>query len=280
MEHASARIERILETKVALMTELDGGMIGTVYQVDLVSGRTIVAKTGETPLVVEAQMLQYLDNHSFPVPTVIYGSDDLLLLSFIDGDSQVTPAVARDAAEKLIALHDNTARGFGFPFDTLSGPVRQPNPWTDQWATFYATHRVQRMCDRCLETKAINDALAKRVTGVVDRMDQLVIEPPRPALIHGDVWTTNLLTDGERIRAFLDPACYYAHPEIELAYIDWTETFGQPFFDRYDESRGIKSGFFETRRFVYRVYPLLVHVLLFGPPYDTELAETIDRIDE
>lgn len=279
MENVSGRIEHILGTQVVSIAELDGGMIGTVHRVDLVSGRTIVAKTGETPLSIEARMLQYLDDHGLLVPTVLHGSDDLLLLSFIDGDSQVTPAVARDAADTLATLHDNTARGYGFPFDTLSGPVRQPNPWTDQWATFYADHRVQRVRDRCLETGAIDDALAERVTDVVNRMEQLVVEPPRPSLIHGDVWTTNLLTDGERIRAFLDPACYYAHPEIELAYIDWTETFGQPFFDRYDELRGIQSGFFETRRFVYRMYPLLVHVLLFGAPYDTELAETIDRID-
>lgn len=278
MADETTRIERALGTRVVSMSELDGGMVGTVHRVELATGRTIAAKTGETPLSIEAQMLRFLDDRGLPVPTVLYDSDDLLLLSFVEGESRITPAVERDAAEKLASLHDESAEGFGFPFDTLSGPEKQPNPWTDRWAEFYADHRVRRMRDRCLESGAIDEGLAERIADAADRMRDLLVEPARPALIHGDVWETNLLTDGTRVCAFLDPACYYAHPEVELAYVDWTETFGRPFFDRYDELRGIDPGFFETRRFAYRVYPLLEHVLLFGPPYDAELAETIDRV--
>ncbi len=62
-------------------------------------------------------------------------------------------------------------------------------------------------------------------------------EPDEPALIHGDVWTTNVLAQDDRITGFLDPAIYYADPEIELAFITLFNTFGQPFFQRYHELR-------------------------------------------
>ncbi|MDR5672628.1 fructosamine kinase family protein [Halalkaliarchaeum sp. AArc-GB] len=125
---------------------------------------------------------------------------------------------------------------------------------------------------------AIDDALANRVEAAVDVAAAAIDRPVDPGLIHGDVWRTNLLASDGQLVAFLDPACYYADPEIELAYADWTGAFGEAFFDRYDEVRGIDPGFFERRRFVYRLYPLLVHVHLFGGSYESELVETLQRI--
>lgn len=272
---AWTRVEQVLGTGVRGATELDGGMIGTVRRLALDDGRTVVAKTGETPLSVEARMLRYLDARGLSVPGVLYADDDLLVLTHVEGESEITPAVERDAAEHLAALHDATAEGFGFPFDTLTGTVRQPNPWTDRWSEFYAEQRLEHVRQRCLDAGALDADLDRRLTAAIDRLDELLVEPAAPALIHGDVWETNLLTDGERVVAFLDPACYYAHPEIELAYVDWTDTFGDPFFERYRTLRGIEDGFFGTRRYAYRLYPLLVHLLLFGSPYDVELRETL-----
>lgn len=273
------RIEAVVNARVCSRTELDGGMIGTVHRVTLDDGRTVVAKTGQTPLGVEGRMLRYLDAHGLPVPGVIHASESLLLLSYVEGETRITPAVERDAAEKLAALHATTAEAFGFPFDTLTGTVPQPNPWTDRWIRFYRDHRLQPVRERCLDADVLDPDLDERLAVALDRLPERLVEPPAPALLHGDVWENNLLTDGQRVTAFLDPACYYGHPEVELAYVDWTDTFGEPFFDRYDEQREIADGFFTERRFLYRLYPLLVHLLLFGPPYDEELAETLDRVD-
>ncbi|NTV46695.1 MAG: fructosamine kinase, partial [Chlorobiales bacterium] len=70
-----------------------------------------------------------------------------------------------------------------------------------------------------------------------------------------------------KIAAFIDPAIYYAHPEIELAFITLFSTFGRHFFDAYNERSGIRRGFFEERRDIYNLYPLLVHTRLFGGHY-------------
>ena len=75
-----------------------------------------------------------------------------------------------------------------------------------------------------------------------------------------------LAKDGE-ITAFLDPAIYHADPEIELAYISLFNSFGGAFFGRYAEIRPIDEGFFEGRRHLYSLYPLLAHVYYFGGGY-------------
>lgn len=270
-------IERVTGTAISRVEPLDGGQIGTVERVRLADGQSVVAKTGETPLSVEARMLEYLHDRGLPVPEVRHATDDLLVLPFVSGGGTVTPAVERDAATRLAALHARSADAFGFPFDTLSGPIEQPNPWTDSWAVFYRERRLRPLIDRLSAADAVDPSLVADFEAAVDSIDALVTEPSRPALLHGDVWRGNVRTDGERITAFLDPACYYGHPEIELAYVDWTDAFGEAFFETYAERAGIEPGFFERRRYAYRLYPLAIHAVLFGDPYPRKLADAIRR---
>ena len=273
------RVAAALGARPVDLAELDGGMIGSVHCVELEDGRTVAAKTGDTPLETEAFMLRYLASESdLPVPAVLYVDDELLVLEFVAGESSFSPAAERDAADRLARLHGVTAGAFGFPRDTLTGPVRQPNPWTESWPAFFGEHRLRRVADLTVEDGSISESLRERVEGVVSDLDSLVTDPDAPALIHGDVWTTNVLARDGEVRAFLDPACYYAHPEVELAYVDWTDTFGEAFFGRYRVLRCIESGFFDRRRFVYRLYPLLVHTYLFGGAYPRALDETLERL--
>ncbi|MFT4892154.1 MAG: fructosamine-3-kinase [Halobacteriales archaeon] len=273
------RVERALGTPVSAVESLGGGMIGDAYRVDLADGRRRVAKVGDTPLTVEDFMLRYLAEHSdLPVPTVHHASDDLLVLEYVEGTSEITPAVERDLADHLARLHDVTAPAVGFPRDTLDGPLEQPNPWTVSWIDFYREHRLERAAEGAREHGPLTGALAERLAALSTDLDGLLREPDRPALIHGDVWRTNVLARDGRVVAFLDPATYYAHPEIELSYVDWTDTGGDPFFDRYRDRRRIADGFFETRRDVYVLHPLLVHVRLFGEEYLEDLDRALERL--
>ena len=117
----------------------------------------------------------------------------------------------------------------------------------------------------------------RRIERFADNLDEWLIEPARPSLIHGDIWSTNVLASDNRITGFIDPAIYYGHPEIELAFITLFNTFGDPFFQRYDERNGIAPGFFDTRRDIYNVYPLLVHVRLFGGGYWSGIEQVLSR---
>jgi fructosamine-3-kinase len=280
-ESLAEHVEQALGKAALEVIELDGGMIGSVYRIDLDGGETVVAKTSEHSLTTEGRMLGYLAAESdLPVPSVEYVDQDLLVLERVAGESTITPAVERDAATHLASLHEVEGPACGFPFDTLTGPVHQPNPWTDSWVEFYRRHRVETVVGLARAEGTLSESLASRIGHASEDFDALLDEPDHPALLHGDVWQTNLLTDGERITAFLDPACSYGHPEIELTYADWTETFGDLFFEAYQTERGVDldDGFWDRRRLVYRLYPLLVHTHLFGGAYRGELEETVDRI--
>jgi fructosamine-3-kinase len=116
-----------------------------------------------------------------------------------------------------------------------------------------------------------------RVERLAGRVEALIGEAEGPSLVHGDVWSGNVLAREGRVEAFLDPAIYHADPEIELSYVAWTGTFGERFFRRYGELRPILDGFFEERRHLYALYPLLVHAYYFGGRYVGRVDETLRR---
>ena len=250
---------------------MGGGCISEIYHVRLKGGGSIVAKVdegGNSSLPVEAFMLTYLTEHSqLPVPAVIQVTDRLLLLEYLLGESFFNPEAERHAAVLLAGLHSITSDTSGFHQDTLIGGLRQPNSPTRSWIDFFREQRLLYMAQEAMKAGRLPAILLRRVENLCDRLENYLFEPAQPSLIHGDVWTTNILASGGRITGFLDPAIYFAHDEIELAFTTLFHTFGPDFFDEYQQHRPLAPGFFEERRDIYNLYPLLVHVRLFGGSY-------------
>ncbi len=119
--------------------------------------------------------------------------------------------------------------------------------------------------------------LMGRLEALAGRLERWLEEPEHPSLIHGDVWTGNVLCRRGRVAGFVDPAIYYAHAEIELAFSTLFGTFSGTFFARYGEIRPLRPGFFEERLDLYNLYPLLVHVRLFGGSYAASVERTLKR---
>jgi len=120
--------------------------------------------------------------------------------------------------------------------------------------------------------------LLSRLELLADRLDDYLIEPPFPSLLHGDLWGGNVLVSGGRVAGFVDPAIYYGHPEIELAFTTMFGTFGRAFFDAYGALRPLEPGFHEIRCALYNLYPTLVHVRLFGAGYLARIERTLAKL--
>lgn len=275
------RIRAVTERTPQRLEPLSGGMIGTVYRVRFAQGDDLVAKVSndEDPtLHIEAKMLCYLqEQSSLPVPLVVHSAPDLLLMTYIPNQGSISQQVEQDAAHHIAALHALHADQFGLSFDTLIGPLHQPNPLYAKWIPFFRDQRLLYMANVAHESGHLPTALLQRIDRLLPKLDDLLVEAERPSLIHGDLWTGNVVVREERIAGFVDPAIYYAHPEIELAFSTLFGTFGTDFFAAYTELRPIEAGFFEVRRDIYNLYPLLVHVRLFGASYVSRVEMILER---
>ena len=118
----------------------------------------------------------------------------------------------------------------------------------------------------------------RRIERLAERLDDLLIEPAFPSLLHGDLWTGNVLTRSGRVAGFVDPAIYCGSPEIELAFGTLFGTFGEAFFEAYTSAMPLEPGFHELRLSLYNLYPRLVHVRLFGSSYLAGIDATLARL--
>ena len=245
------------------------------------SGRIVIkrARQPEAALDTEGWMLAYLAERSvLPVPKVHCAVRSLLIMDYVRDTGRLTGAAEEDAARLLAALHAIRAPQYGLDRDTPIGPLRQPNVWSDDWLSFFRDYRLMFMARKGVEEGSLPFALVKSMERVAASLDRWIGNARPPSLIHGDLWSGNVMTGTDRINGFIDPSIYYADPEIELAFISLFSTFGERFFKAYAELAGIEDGFFEARRDIYALYPLLVHARLFGGPYIDRINHIADRL--
>jgi fructosamine-3-kinase len=117
-----------------------------------------------------------------------------------------------------------------------------------------------------------------RIEKLAMRIEDYLIEPAFPSLLHGDLWTGNVLVRQGRVAGFVDPAIYCGSPEVELAFATLFGTFGESFFEVYEETMPLEPGFHELRSDLYNLYPRLVHVRLFGAGYLAGIEATLARL--
>lgn len=259
---------------------LGGGHGAAVFGLEMADGRRLVAKVGGgAALALEGYMLGYLAAHSsLPLPRVAHAAEGLLVMDWLDDDGRLDHAAQEHAAEVVAALHGVTADRFGHERDTVIAALPQANGWRDSWIDFFRERRLLPMARLAHDAGRLDDDLLRRVGRFAERLEQWLDEPAAPSLLHGDMWGGNVLSSGGRVSGFIDPAIYHGHAEVELAFATLFDTFGEPFFKRYQELRPIAPGFLELRRDLYNLYPLLVHARLFGGGYADQVERTLRRI--
>lgn len=276
------RIEAVLGRPVARATPLGGGSVGPAWRLDFAGdARRLVAKldAAHGQLDLEGWMLRELARLSeLPVPGVVHAAPDMLILDYVPSGGGIGAGAEIHAADLLAGLHGVTAPRYGLDRDTLIGALDQPNAPSRDWLSFFRDRRLLAMGRLARDRDGLPEGCFARLERLCGRLERFIAEPARPSLIHGDVWGGNVLVRDDRVAAFIDPAIHYADAELELAYTTMFHTFGPRFFDRYGEHRPIDPAFFEVRREVYLLYPILVHAALFGASYGASADWILRRL--
>lgn len=98
------------------------------------------------------------------------------------------------------------------------------------------------------------------------------------ALLHGDLWRGNVHTERSGAPCLVDPSAYFGDPEVDLAMMHLFGGFSPNVFDAYDEVLPPRAGR-SLRRSAYQLYPVLVHVVLFGGSYVGQLNSLLRQLE-
>ena len=175
----------------------------------------------------------------------------------------------------LAAIHGRRAPAFGFPVTTYCGPTPQDNRESPSWPGFYAERRIRPLARRLEQEERIDAAERRLLERLADRLPALLAHETRPALIHGDLWSGNVLAT-TRGPALVDPACAGCDREMEFGITTLFGGFGERFFAAYEEALPLPGGW-RDRNPLYQLYHLLNHHLIFGGHYGRQALSLARR---
>lgn len=252
---------------------LAGGDINTVYKLNTSEGSFCIKLNNSSKLQdlfeKEAAGLQHLESKSnFTLPKVIkwgtFSDQSYLLLSFIETGSPKNNYWELFGGN-LAAMHMQSANKFGLEYDNYIGSLKQCNSLENDWASFYTNQRLIPQTKLALDKGLVDTSFLKSIENLCSKLEELFPNEP-PALLHGDLWSGNFIIDSQSKPALIDPAIYYGHREMDLAMTMLFGGFHEQLYTVYNASYPLEKAW-KDRVSICQLYPILVHVNLFGGSY-------------
>lgn len=273
-DRLAAAVGAACGARVAGWAHARGGDINRAVRMTLADGRHLFVKHREDApagmYAAEAAGLAWIaEAGALRVPAVAAVGEGaeppFLALEWIEPGR---PGPGHDEAlgRGLAALHRAGAPAFGLERDNWIGTLPQANGPLADWPRFYGERRLLPLGRAAGERGLLPPEAVRRVEALVGRLGELCGPPEPPSRLHGDLWGGNAMTAADGAPVLVDPAAYGGHREVDLAMMRLFGGFSERVFAAYAEAHPLADGH-EERVELYQLYPLLVHVLLFGGAY-------------
>jgi protein-ribulosamine 3-kinase len=275
-------VEHALGETIASVAPLSGGDINEAWEARTSSGSRVFVKTNARApadmFEAEAHGLDWLRRSgALRIPTVLaVGAQPPFLVLEHLGSGRPRSGFDEALGRGLAELHRTGAAGFGLERDNFIGRLPQTNATRASWSVFYRETRLAPMVERATRAGHLSSSVARDFDRLYATRDDLVGSDEPPSRLHGDLWGGNLHVDDEGAPCLIDPAVYGGHREIDLAMMKLFGGFGSRVFEAYDEAWPLPPGAGE-RVGLYQLYPLLVHVNLFGGSYAASVRRELGR---
>jgi protein-ribulosamine 3-kinase len=228
----------------------------------------------------EARGLAWLaEAHAIRLPEVLGvgapGEPPYLALELIRPKSR-RPGFDEELGRSLAALHRFGAPRFGLDHDNFIGSLPQSNRRAARWVDFFRTERLEPQLALAVEAGRADSAMRRGFERLFARLPELVPPEEPPSRLHGDLWAGNLHVDDAGAPCLLDPAAYAGHREMDLGMMRLFGGYSERTFAAYAEAFPLAPGA-DARVPLHQLYPLMVHVNLFGGDYGRSVQGILDR---
>ncbi|TVQ94531.1 MAG: hypothetical protein EA393_00725 [Bacteroidetes bacterium] len=268
-------IEKNIGEKVDIerSSSLSGGSINSAFRIKTMRGNFFAKYNSASQypdmFKKEAQGLEILYNAGeVYTPKVIgYGETDnmsLLVLEYVDAGMEIR-SFWEDFGTKLARLHKHTNDYFGLDHDNYIGSLKQFNDAHDNWIDFFVTQRLEVQIKLARDKGLMDSSIVTKFARLGKCLsDFFPVE--KPSLLHGDLWSGNYMTNSMGEACIIDPAVYYGHRLMDIGMSKLFGGFSTSFYDAYNKEYPMENNWQEAVE-VANLYPLMVHVNLFGAGY-------------
>ncbi|MCE3278911.1 MAG: fructosamine kinase family protein [Bacteroidetes bacterium] len=262
---------------------VSGGSINDAYRIETTNGSYFLKLNDpdKFPGMFEAEVkgLQLLaDNSTLKIPEFIVlnksTETSFLVLEYIEAGSK-TSASFREFGRLFADMHSHTNKYFGLDQDNYIGSLKQTNSFHSSWSEFFIEERLRKQLKLAFDDRKVNSAMNVLFEKLFKKMDNL-FPSEKPSLLHGDLWSGNFMISKENTPCIFDPAVYYGHREMDIAMTKLFGGFDDSFYRAYNEHFPLENGWKE-RIDLCNLYPLMVHVNLFGGSYVMEVEMILKR---
>ncbi|MFC3199372.1 fructosamine kinase family protein [Parapedobacter deserti] len=197
-----------------------------------------------------------------------------LLMTWVD-EADKHRGAGQEALGRLLAtVHRRRDATFGLDHDNFIGPLIQTNRPSTDWTDFFINQRLREQL-KTAQSQLEGTHLLERFDRLFARLTNLYPQEP-PSLLHGDLWSGNYLINSTCRPVLIDPAIYYGHREVDIAMTKLFGGFSARFYAAYNEVYPLQPDW-ERRTDLWNLYPLLVHLNLFGGSYLGPLKQGLSK---
>ncbi len=259
--------------QVIRTSAVGGGCINDTFRAETTSGTWFVKVNNDNlPGMFDAEIcgLEELRKHStFTIPRVVdtettADNRQVFLMEFIESCPEQA-GYWETFGRQLARMHRQSYAHFGWSHNNYIGSLPQSNRKHETWPEFFIAERIQPQAKLAREKGILNAAQIQSIEKCYSRFVSMFPEEP-PALLHGDLWGGNAMVGNNGEPCLIDPAVYYGHREMDLAFSGLFGGFPEAFYNAYQREYPLEGGF-ELRKSACNLYPALVHVNLFGRTY-------------
>lgn len=250
--------------------KLEGGMISLTRRITNSKGTFVIKQCAAPPpnlYALEAEGLRALDVPGGPrVPKVLSVGEDHLILEDL-GKQEPEPGFWEEFGRRVARMHSVKRPSYGFDHDNYLGTLLMDNTWSEDGWEFFGRTRMLRFLGEPLSIANLTAEDRRGVEHLAARLPDLIPYQP-PSLLHGDLWTSNMLVAPDGQPAVIDPAVYFGWPEAELSMTCAYDGVDPVFFDAYREVNPIEPGW-EERFELLNIRELLSMIAHTGNQYGT-----------
>jgi protein-ribulosamine 3-kinase len=260
-----------------------GGSINYTGKISLTHGEFFIKWNDREKfpdmLFTEAKGLELLANATdLQVPIVIAcgesGPFQYLMLSYIESSTRQNNYWEK-LASGIANVHRTNALTYGLGYSNYIGSLPQSNLETASWTNFFISERLEKQVQLAVRNGRCESEMRMHFNRLYEKLGQYLIEE-KPCLVHGDLWSGNVVVSESGTPVLIDPAVYFGNREMDLAMSKLFGGFDPDFYRMYANCYPLENGLNE-RIEIYNLYPLLVHLNLFGGSYYQQIMDVLRR---